>query len=52
VALRGITETVAEVVARGTLRLVFADGAVVEVRDSETQFESYQVSLGDRLIVV
>lgn len=50
--LMGQSVEVAEVPSEGTVRLGFGDGAVVEVLDSEAHYESYQISLGDRLLVV
>ena len=50
--LLGHTITVAEVPTDGTARVGFDDGSVVEVLDSEEHYESYQVNLGDRLLVV
>jgi len=51
-SLLGQTVKVAAVPSDGTLRLGFENGAVVEVLDSQTHHESYQVNLGDRLLVV
>ena len=51
-ALLGHTVTLALVPADGTVRLGFDDDSVVEVLDSEAHYESYQISLGDRLLVV
>ena len=42
----------ASVPAVGTVRLGFDDDSVIEVLDSEAHYESYQISLGDRLLVV
>ena len=42
----------ASVPTDGTVRIDFDDGSVVEVLDSSTRYESYQVNLGDRLLVV
>ena len=50
--LLGRTVTVAEVPTEGTTRVSFDDGSVVEVVDSSQHYESYQVNLGDRLLVV
>jgi hypothetical protein len=36
----------------GTVRIDFDDGSVIELVDSSSQYESYQLHLGDRLIVV
>lgn len=50
--LLGRTVVSADVPVEGTVRVSFDDGTVVEVLDSETDFESYQVTLGDRVLVV
>ena len=50
--LLGHTVTLASVPADGTVRLGFDDDSVVEVVDSSAHYESYQISLGDRLLVV
>lgn len=50
--LLGHSVTTAEVPSDGTTRVRFDDGSVVEVLDSKSQHESYQVNLGDRLLVV
>ena len=50
--LLGHTVTVAEVPSDGTVRVRFDDGSVVEVPDSQSRYESYQVNLGSRLLVV
>lgn len=50
--LLGRTVIEASVPADGTVRVGFDDGSVVELLDSSTQYESYQVNLGDRLLVV
>jgi hypothetical protein len=50
--LLGQSVEVAEVPTEGTVRLGFGDGALVEVLDSEAHYESYQINLGDRLLVV
>lgn len=50
--LLGHSVVLAEVPIDGTVRLGFDGGSVVEVRDSEAHYESYQISLGDRLLVV
>lgn len=50
--LLGHTVHVAEVPSNGTVRVVLKDGSVVEVLDSELHYESYQINLGDRLLVV
>jgi hypothetical protein len=46
------TVTVASVPADGTVRVGFDDGSVVDVLDASAHCESYQVNLGDRLLVV
>lgn len=50
--LLGHSVEVAEVPSDGTVRLGFDNGAVVEVLDSKADYESYQMNLGDRLLVV
>jgi uncharacterized protein DUF6188 len=50
--LLGHTVTLASVPADGTVRVGFDDGSVVDVLDSSTHYESYQVNLGDRLLIV
>jgi hypothetical protein len=50
--LLGHSVEVAEVPSEGTARLGFDDGAVIDVLDSEAHHESYQINLGDRLLVV
>ncbi len=50
--LLGHNVTVAEVPSDGTVRVGFDDGSGIEVLDSETHYESYQVNLGGRLLVV
>ena len=50
--LLGHTITLASVPADGTVRVGFDDGSVVDVPDSSTHYESYQVNLGDRLLIV
>jgi|SRR6478752_4910829 len=52
VALLGSHVERAEVLDAGTMRLTLNAGVVVEVYDSKAGYESYQVTLGDRLIVV
>ena len=51
-SLLGHPVALASVPAEGTVRLSFDDGTVLEVLDSSTGYESYQVSLRDRLLVV
>jgi hypothetical protein len=50
--LLGHTVAVAEVPTDGTVRVAFDDGCVVDVLDSQAHYESYQVNLGERLLVV
>lgn len=50
--LLGHTVTIADVPSDGTLRVTFDDGSVVEALDSQAHHESYQVTFGDRLLVV
>ncbi len=48
----GVVVTEAGVEEPGTLTLRWADGSVLEVFDSNEHYESYQIHLGERLIVV
>lgn len=50
--LLGRTVVSAGVPEDGTVRITLDDGSLVEVLDSSTQYESYQLKLGHRLIVV
>ena len=50
--LLGVVVIEARVVEPGTLMLRWADGSVLEVFDSNEHYESYQIHLGERLIVV
>jgi Family of unknown function (DUF6188) len=50
--LLGRKVTLASVPVDGTTRLGFADGSVVEVLDSSVEYESYQINLGHRLLIV
>ena len=50
--LLGHTVRLAAVPADGTVRWGFDDGSVVEVLDSSTHYESYQVNLRGRLLIV
>jgi hypothetical protein len=50
--LLGRTVESANVPEGGMVRLVFDDGSLVEVLDSKSDYESYQLNLGPRLIVV
>lgn len=42
----------AEVASPGVLTLVFSNGARMDVHDSNDRYESYQIAIGDQLIVV
>ena len=42
----------ASVKSPGTLVLQFSNGEALEIYDSNTSYESYQIACGDRLIVV
>jgi hypothetical protein len=46
------TVAVAEVPSDGIVRVSFDDGSVIAVLDSKEQYESYQVNLGGRLLIV
>jgi len=48
----GHTVTSAMVPSDGTVRVVFDDGSVVEVLDSLSHYESYQISLGGHRLIV
>jgi len=48
----GVRVVQAYVAVPGTLTLCWADGSVLEVFDSNEHYESYQIHLGERLIVV
>lgn len=48
----GVKVQRAEVLTPGTLTVQLADGAILEVFDSNEHYESYQIHLGERLIVV
>jgi hypothetical protein len=50
--LLGHTVASATVPADGTVRVVFDDGSALEVVDSSPHYESYQISMGDRLLIV
>lgn len=50
--LLGHTVTGEEVPTDGTVRVAFDGGSVVDVLDSQAHYESYQVNLGERLLVV
>jgi hypothetical protein len=47
----GHTVGSATVPNHGTVRVVFDDGSVIEVLDSSSEDESYQVNLGGRLLI-
>jgi hypothetical protein len=48
----GHTVGSATVPNHGTVRVVFDDGSVIEVLDSWSEYESYQVNLGGRLLII
>jgi hypothetical protein len=48
----GVVVTEAAVLEPGTLTLHWEDGSVLEVFDSSEHYESFQIHLGERLIVV
>jgi len=48
----GVRIVEAHVAVPGTLTVRWADGSVLEVFDSNEHYESYQIHLGERLIVV
>lgn len=50
--LLGVKVVNADVTVPGTVTLSWADGSVLQVFDSNEHYESYQISLGERLIVV
>lgn len=50
--LLGHDVTSASVPTDGTVRVVFDDESVLEVLDSSSAYESYQVNLDDHLLVV
>jgi hypothetical protein len=52
IRLLGFTITAGEAHPDGTLTLVFDDGSVLQFLDSGPQYESYQIKLGDREIIV
>ena len=52
ISLLGAEIVVALVSWPGTTAITFDNGAVVEVYDSEAHYESYQIHIGQRLIVV
>jgi len=51
-SLLGNTVVRAAVPTNGTVRVGFDDGSVFEVLDSNADYESYQIDLGGRLLVV
>ncbi|WP_459182081.1 DUF6188 family protein [Streptomyces sp.] len=40
------------VTSPGTVSIRFSDGTVIEIYDSEEHYESYQINIGERLILV
>ena len=50
--LLGRTVVSAAVPEGGTVRIIFDDESVVDILDSDSHHESYQLNLGNRLIVV
>ncbi|MFN8192362.1 MAG: DUF6188 family protein [Nocardioidaceae bacterium] len=48
----GVEVVDARVTQPGTLTLRWDDGSILEVFDSNEHYESYQIQLGERLIVV
>ena len=50
--LLGRTVGTANVPYNGTVRIDFNEGSVVEVLDSSSKYESYQLNLGPRLLIV
>jgi hypothetical protein len=52
VSLLGAAVTSADVTADGTTTIQLVDGTAIEIYDSETHYESYQIYIGERLIVV
>lgn len=50
--LLGRKVSAAAVLEAGTLRIEFNDGAAVEVHNSGDHYESYQLSLGTRVVIV
>ncbi len=49
--LLGHRITLASVPTDGTVRIDLDDGSMIEVLDSSEDYESYKVTLGDRLLV-
>jgi hypothetical protein len=52
IALLGFVVMAAVVTEPGTTRFKFAEGSIISVFDSEAHYESYQIYIGERLIVV
>lgn len=52
IALLGAKVVDAVVSEPGTTRVEFAGGATITVYDSKSHYESYQIHMGERLIVV
>lgn len=50
--LLGRTVASAAVLEGGTVRVTFDDASLIDVLDSSSEYESYQLNLGDRLIIV
>jgi hypothetical protein len=52
VELLGSTVADVKVTEHGTTTVHFADGSAIAIYDSNKHYESYQIYIGDRLIVV
>ena len=52
VALLGSSVTDVQISEHGTTTIYFADGAAIAIYDSEEHYESYQIYIGEREIVV
>jgi hypothetical protein len=52
VALLGSSVTDVQISEHGTTTIYFADGAAIAIYDSEAHYESYQIYIGEREIVV
>ena len=52
IALLGSRVTDVQISEHGTTTVHFADGAAIPIYDSEAHYESYQIYIGERLIVV
>ena len=50
--LLSLSVVTADVPENGRLRISFSDGSVIEALDSESDYESYQLSIGERVIIV